>query len=326
MEAILENKLKKNRPDLAPSSVSTYLTTYRRIAKNIGETLMTPRDFSIHIEKILKYIDGISVRMKRPAIAAIVSLLKEPAVDKDTEKVIQRYSDALSLASRELNDIEDEQEMTERQKEAYLPWPEILKIYEKLKQHAEPLWKIKPEYITGDIFEILQYYVLLSCYVLIPPRRALDYAVFKIRNFETTPESKDNYMIEVRGRPYFVFNTYKNAKRLGSQKFEIPLELKKIINKWKTLNLSDFLLMNSKKKPIHATRINKMLGDIFKRNIGASLLRHSYLTHNFGNVDLNNLEQTAQQMGSSSIKRILRYVDKEKAKEEASPGVEEVKA
>jgi len=326
MEAILENKLKKNRPDLAPSSVSTYLTTYRRIAKNIGETLMTPRDFSIHIEKILKYIDGINVRMKRPAIAAIVSLLKEPTVDKDTEKVIQRYSDALSLASKELNDIEDDQEMTDRQKEAYLPWPEILKIYEKLKQHAEPLWKIKPDYITGDIFEILQYYVLLSCYVLIPPRRALDYAVFKIRDYDTSHESKDNYMVEVRGRPYFVFNTYKNAKRLGSQKFEIPLELKKIINKWKTLNLSDFLLMNSKKKPIHATRINKMLGDIFKKNIGASLLRHSYLTHNFGNVDLNNLEQTAQQMGSSSIKRILRYVDKEKAKEEASTGVEEVKA
>lgn len=316
MESILEKKLNKNRPDLAPSSVKTYLATYRRVSKNIGETLMTPRDFSIHIEKILKYIEGINVRMKRPTIAAIVSLLKEPGMDKDTEKVVTRYADALSLASKELNDIEDDQEMTERQKEAYLPWPEILKVYQKLKQHAEPLWKIKAEYVTGDIFEILQYYVLLSCYVLIPPRRALDYAVFKIRNFDSSAESKDNYMTDGKGKTYFVFNTYKNAKRLGAQKFEIPLELKKIINKWKNMNPGDYLLMNSMKKKIHATRINRMLAEIFKRNIGSSLLRHSYLTHHFGNIDLNNLETTAAQMGSSSIKRILRYVDKEKAKEE----------
>jgi Sec-independent protein translocase protein TatA len=318
MDSLLKKTLIKNRPKLSESSIATYLTGYKRVAKNINLPLIAPMDFSINIDKIIEYCNTLPLNKRRSTIASIISLIKIPEPGKDLQRVIERYSTELTTISDELNEEENEQEMTEKQKEAYLPWPDILEIYSRLKAQAEPLWKIKEEYITADIFEILQYYVLLSCYVLIPPRRSMDYTNFKIRNFNKEFNSKDNYMIEIKQKPYFVFNTYKNASRLGAQKFEIPLELKQIIKKWMKVNNGDYLLLNSKKKNIPANRINKMLYNIFKRNIGASLLRHSYLTHNFGSVNLADLERTTQQMGSSSINRILKYVDKSKAKEEES--------
>jgi integrase len=317
MDSLLRKTLITNRPKLSESSITTYLTGYKRISKNINLPLIAPMDFSINIDKIIDYCKTLSLNKRRSTIASIISLIKVPEPGKDLQRVIERYSTELATIADELNQEENEQEMTEKQKEAYLPWPDILEIYSRLKAQAEPLWKIKEDYITADIFEILQYYVLLSCYVLIPPRRSQDYTMFKIRNFDKEFTSKDNYMIEIKQKPYFVFNTYKNASRLGPQKFEIPLELKQIIKKWMKVNDGDYLLLNSKKKNIPVNRINKMLYNIFKRNIGASLLRHSYLTHNFGNVNLADLEKTTQQMGSSSINRILKYVDKSKAKEES---------
>ena len=63
-------------------------------------------------------------------------------------------------------------------------------------------------------------------------------------------------------------------------------------------------------------KIYTVTNNIFKRNLAPTLMRHSYLTHHFGNVNLADLETTADLMGNSSISRILKYVDKTKAKEE----------
>jgi integrase len=160
------------------------------------------------------------------------------------------------------------------------------------------------------------HYVLLSCYVLIPPRRALDYTVFKIRNFDDSEKSKDNYMVINNRKGYFVFNSYKNSSRLGSQKIAIPNDLKNIILRWTKINDKDWLILSSRREKIQMNKINAMMQEIFKRKLGPSLLRHSFLTHVYGNINLKDMNATADAMGSNDIKTQLRYVDKSIAKEE----------
>ena len=314
---ILKNLLKKNRPDLAESSIKTYLSNYNNISTAIKQNLVTQYDFVTYQDDILNYLDTLSLTQRKSKIAGILSLLGDDNTDKEYKDACAHYRDVMNDTAREYDEKEIGQEMTPRQKENYLPWPEIMAIYDKLKAHALPLLKIPVDKITSDVFEILQNYVLLSCYVLIPPRRVKDFAVFKIRNFDTGDDSKDNYMsIEKKKKPFFVFNTYKNAGRLGAQKVPIPPELKKIIEAWIKINPTDWLIVSNKRQKIQLNRINTMLNNIFKRNLAPTLMRHSYLTHHFGNVNLADLETTADLMGNSSISRILKYVDKTKAKEE----------
>jgi integrase len=314
---LLKDTLKKNRPDLSESSIKTYLSNYNNISKGIKIVLVTQFDFVKYKDDILKYLDTLSLTQRKSKIAGIISLLSDKAEDKDYKDVIEEMRTVMNDAAREYDEKEVSQNsMSERQKLNYLSWPEIMAIYEKLKAHALPLLKIPTDKITNDVFEILQNYVLLSVYCLIPPRRVKDFALFKIRNIDTSEGSKDNYMTIEKKKPFFVFNTYKNAGRLGAQKVPITTELKKIIEAWIKINPTDWLIVSNKRTKIQLNRINTMLNNIFKRNLAPTLMRHAYLTHHFGNVNLADLEKTADQMGNSSITRILKYVDKEKAKEE----------
>ena len=57
--------------------------------------------------------------------------------------------------------------------------------------------------------------------------------------------------------------------------------------------------------------LGRMLNDIFKpKDISSSMLRHIWLTHKYGDVNLDHLIQSAHNMGNSSINQILKYVQK----------------
>ena len=57
-----------------------------------------------------------------------------------------------------------------------------------------------------------------------------------------------------------------------------------------------------------------MLNNFFGKNISSSMLRHIYITHKFGDVDLEKLESTTAAMGNSAVGRTLAYVGKDEAK------------
>jgi site-specific recombinase XerD len=81
---------------------------------------------------------------------------------------------------------------------------------------------------------------------------------------------------------------------------------------WKTYNKSDYLLINNQGKPVTQSRIASLLNDIFGgKNISTSMLRHIFLSDKFKNVNLQELEETAHDMGQKDIRRTLKYVDKD---------------
>jgi hypothetical protein len=92
-----------------------------------------------------------------------------------------------------------------------------------------PLLKINT--LNKAQFNLLQSFILLSLYVLIPPRRSTDYTAFKIRNFDTSPQSTDNYMINLnrskKKNSSFIFNTYKNSHKMGRQIIPISKNFRK---------------------------------------------------------------------------------------------------
>ena len=307
----IKDTILKNRPNITQSTLKTYMSSIRNVAKKINVELKTIDDIVKHNKEILNsLIDGNLNDRKTKLSAFIVALDdKHDSVSKEVDGILLTYREKVKVDKAKNEERETNQELTESQKKNYIPWSEVLNVYKKLKIEGEPLFKLNE--LNVSQFRKLQDFVLLSLYVLIDPRRSLDYTAFKIRNVD---KEKDNFLLKKGKKAYFVFNQYKNSGRIGPQQIEIPNSLKNIILKWTDKNPYEYLLVNSLGKPITQSKINDYLNQIFKKKIGSSMLRHIYLTHKFGDVDLNSLKETTHNMGSSDVERSLKYISKENTK------------
>ena len=314
----LKDIIVKNRPLLAKSTINTYMASIRKIQQICDCDAESIDGLIKNRKKIIDSLGEVQTPMVRKSkISVIIAILDDKHNEHSEElaEALKDYRKVMTEDANKVNKREISQELSEKQKDNLISQEEVTKVYNALKAEATPL--LKKQILNRSQFETLQKYVLLSMYVLIAPRRSMDYASFKIRNFDETADSTDNYMVNYsknkkKGNASFVFNTYKNSKRLGRQTVDnIPKPLEKLIDTWKLFNKSDFLLVNSQGNPISQSRIAVLLNDIFGgRNISTSMLRHIYLSDKFKDVNLQELEETANNMGQKDIRRTLKYVDK----------------
>lgn len=308
-----------NRPLLSSSTIKTYMGNIRKIqavCPNIE--INTIDDLIENREAILKcLLDSMTPMVRKSKIGTIITILddKHNSHSDKLKDAISDYRKVMNDDANTVNKGEEDQELTESQRANMISQEEVMKVYKQLKAEATPIMKLSK--INKKQFETLQNYVLLSLYVLIPPRRSMDYALFKIRNFDESAQSKDNYMTNFsktkkKGLSSFVFNTYKNSKKMGQQILnDIPKDLEKIIDMWKNFNKSDYLLINGMGNPITQSKITVWLNDIFGKNISTSMLRHIYLSSKYKDVNLKELKEDAKALGQSDISRTLKYVDKD---------------
>jgi integrase len=304
----IRERIIENRPNLTLSSIKTYMSIINKTARDISNKLEKPDDIIEHHKEILESLMTYKPNIRKTKLSAFIVVLdqKDDTPD-DVKEIIDNYRKQLFADADDVDKDEKKQKLTESQEKNYITWDEVLKIYDNLRTEAEPLFKL--ENLNKKQYNKLQEFVLLSLYVLTPPRRSLDYAQFKIKSID---ESTDNYMT-VKGRKKegtLVFNAYKNSKRLGKQEVKISNALRNIIQKWMLKNPNEYLITTNTGNRIEQPRVNLMLNNIFNKNIGSSLLRHIYLTHKYGDVDLEEMEKTTQEMGNSEIERTLKYVKK----------------
>ena len=302
----------KNRPKLALGSYNTYMSSYRSMKKNSKIPMDTPEEIIENYKQIIDYLMETSPMVRKSKLSCFIVIIDDKkSDDKDLAIALEAFRKQMYMDADTVKDKELEQDLTDKQKENLIPQEEVLKIYNQLRDEATPLLKL--EKLNRRQFTLLTKYILLSLYVLISPRRSLDYTYFKIRNFDTTEKSTDNYMLKGNTKKdpsYFIFNTYKTAKRMGRQAIEIPKTLEKLIDSWLKFNDTDYLLVNSVDKQITGSKIALWLNEIFGRNISSNMLRHIYLTDKYSGINLKEITETAREMGQSDISRTLKYVQK----------------
>jgi hypothetical protein len=294
--------LKEARPSLSEGSLKTYTSIIKNVGKQTELDLSTPEAVIANYEAILAHLQPLKPSIRKTKLAClIVFMSKTPTNEKPTEEFRKVMMEDKTVAEEE----EQKQELTPRQEEGWIPWKEVLERYQTLEKDANRLWK-KPSLDKVE-FHQLQTYVLMSCLVLIPVRRSLDWVSFKMRN-ET---EKDNFLAYDKRKPVFVFNDYKTKRTYGQQRVPIPTKLASIMRKWSEVNLHDTLLMNyNQKGPMNQTQLNVLLHEFFGKPISTSLLRHIYLTHLHENTPgLKEMTETATTM-AHSITQQLEYVKK----------------
>jgi len=297
----LSDIITKNKPKINPRTAKGYLDSVSIVARALKLDLSTLPAVLKHADKIFDYIKKTyKPNSRKTRLAAFVVLIDDKT---NTHKaILDKFRKEVFDCAGVVMKREEEQKLNESQEKAFMPWEDVMKVYQRLKGETAPLWRSNVSNVNKTR---IRDFVLLSMYVLIPPRRSADYYNFKIRDID---RKKDNYVVDDQ----LVFNSYKNSAKIGQQEVKAPKELIDLIHKWTKINKSEWLIPSNSGTQMSQTGLTGILNRVFGRKISSSMLRHIYLTKRYGDVDLQDLNETTRKMGSNVIERTLKYVRKEK--------------
>jgi len=288
LKAILNNK-----SDISDTSSRVYVATLASLAKNFGWTDV--KNFSLKPKDVITYVTTLSPSRQKAMFSALMAVVSN-------KKVLDMYKKQMVDVTRVCREEDEKQEKSEKQEENWESWDTILRVYHELEEEALPLFK--KDKLSSANMKTLQHYVILSCYVLIPPRRIADYINFKIKDIDT---KVDNWYDEKTNE--LVFNNYKTSKNYGTQRVECPASLKKVFDRWFPIasKYSEYMLFNSYGNHLTQPQLTKMLNAIFDKNISASMLRHIYVSDvTLKNMPkLSELEKVAAAMGHSVEEQMM---------------------
>jgi integrase len=204
---------------------------------------------------------------------------------------------------KKVNENYKSQTKTEKEKINWISMEEIKEVYNHLKTKVDEMIKNKMIHHNTYIDFLL---VALLSGVIVPPRRSLDYALMKVKNFD---EKTENYIKNSK----FYFNQYKTSKKYGEQTLAIPKELLGYIKKWTKFQSNEYLLFSSNNKHLSSSQITKHLNRIFGgKNISVDILRHVYLSNYYKDIPkVKEMENLASSMGHSISTAINQYIKKD---------------
>jgi hypothetical protein len=193
-------------------------------------------------------------------------------------------------------------ELFENEIDKYIEWETIMHIYNKLEELCN---------LNEENENIYEEYLILSLYILIPPRRIEDYLYMKITDnmlerdkdcilwedndknnkydydkVKTIKEKDDNsnYFIMKENESFLLFNKFKTKKYYFSQMLEVPVKLDKIIKKFidiKKIGINDNIFNCSKTSFV--LKINKIFERYIGKKISVNIIRHSRITNELKN-------------------------------------------
>ena len=306
--------IKANRPKLSDGSLRTYSSIIKNLMKAIEVKEFDKATIKQNIDKILTYVKPFSPKKRKTILSAIIVSLDDGK--EGNAEIVEKLKTMMLKDIKESDEQDEKQERTEKQAENWMSMDDIMKVYNSLKEEVKPLWKLdKPK---KSAFMRLQDFVMLSCLLLIPPRRSLDWVDFRIRDVD---KEKDNYMSGNK----LVFNSYKTKKYYGRQEVNIDKNpLKKILTDWMKINTTPFLLVDTTmKQPLNQSKLTIRLYGLFDgKKVSVNMLRHIFITERVlpSVPKLNEMKETAREMGHS-LDQQLKYKIDEKNVEDTNKDV-----
>jgi hypothetical protein len=306
----IEEHIKKNRPHLKANSISTYRNAIKKVYKLCDFPTGVDATYSLlytNPKKVIETLKSLPANIRKTYYAALVVYCG----DKD-KTALKMYSSEMRDDISSYTKEQATNRKSDQQKENWLTWPEVLEIVETLRKKVIPLWKETS--LTKAEYNLLQSYILVSCYTMIPPRRASDYINLKYRN----DSELDNFYNSKKGQ--MLFRIYKTAKVYGTQEETVPKILKTLLNKWITkkntldaglanVAKSDYIFNGPGGKKFSNGDITNTLNYIFDKRISVSMLRHIFITDKLS-PKIEELKAIAGDMGHSVSQQAL-YVKKD---------------
>jgi hypothetical protein len=283
--SVIENKLIGR--GLSENSLKLYEANLKRL--NNGNEIKN-LNFLKDTETIINKIKEKKDTTARSYIIAICSIIKnDPKLKKQYDiyyKILVEYNDKLK----------NNNSKSEKQQEEWISQNEVKEIYNNLEDEAKLL--LKKKNLNNDEYNKLLSYVVLSLYVLQPPRRNLDYLkMIAVAKYKGTEDKNYNYF-DIANKK-MIFNNYKTKGTYQSQEIDIDEKLYLILLMWiKKFKIKSYILQKMDNSELDKNGITKILYKIFNKKIGSSMLRNIYLTDKYSDKNEEKIKD-AKMMGTS---------------------------
>ena len=285
--------LKKTHPHLTANSLKSYVSTLANLPKKVGG------DCSVawikgNTAKVIAGLKDVEPNKRRSIFASVFALTACEKIKVDMNADI-----------KVVNANYRKQKKSDTEKDNWIDWVDVLAKYKDMTIEANKIFKMKV--INEQQFGLLSRYVLLSFFVLMPPRRVLDFSLLKWGDKKTILDLEFNYVF----KDEIIFNQYKTAKCYKQQVFTLPNGLVELLKKWRTINKSDFVIVDD--GAVRSSNdITKLLNEIFSPlKVSCDMLRHSFITDFLSrNPSLEECDRIAHHMAhSQSQQQLYRKID-----------------
>ena len=283
--------LKKERPNLTDSSLVTYSSILHTISKKIDQN---NTDISIfeNYEPILELLKDLAPASRKTRLSALFVITGQKI-----------YREQMLEDCKISNDASKEQKKTVKQEESWITMQEVKNIYDHFFKNTTQIFKNK----QALNYNVINNYFLLACLggiAGIPPRRSMDYAELKVKNYDV---NKDNYYKD----GFFHFQIYKTSKAYGEQTIDIKTlapDVYKLLQKWIKINPTDYLLFGENKNKLTSPQITKRFNMLFNRKASTNILRHAFLSEKYKDIQ-EEMQKDASMMAHTTKEQGL-YIKK----------------
>lgn len=270
-----------------------------------------------NITNVTNVISILSIYYEMSSIRAhLNALLWYSKLNNKNANIVQELHTEIIRLLKISNNQAGTNVINEKELNKFIKWSDVLLIHEKIKLLYENNKNNK---------KLSENYLILSLYVLMPPRRILDYIemyidpnqiiktdkVIPFKNTDYIDElnmSSDdvnlidnkNYYIATEKNCYFKFDNYKTKNSYSCQYLELNPDLANVINEYILLNqlkTNDKLL--NLKHGCFIMRLQKIFRSYVNINVSASVLRHAYIMYLRDNEEFesyNHKKKIAKQM------------------------------
>lgn len=284
----LEEALCKER-QLSASTCKTYMSLLTSVQKKLSDDDLTTSFYKSNKDDILEHINTLEKPQTKKTLLSALFVLTG---DND-------YREQMLENVKVVNDYYKKQKTDPERLKNVKSFDEIKLLHNQLKN------AYKNNQTNSNLMDLLISSVCSGAVEGLPPRRVLDYAVMKIKNYN---RESDNYY--EKGK--FCFNQFKTKNVKGKQEMEVPKEVVTLINKRKKLATNDFLLENESGEPYTQSSLSKKIKKLFQGN-SQDVLRSIYLSNLYKDLPpLTMLQDTADMMGHSIMSALGYYVKTDK--------------
>lgn len=317
---------------LAETSAVAYVSRVKTLNNGVPfKSLSFLRKTDDILEKIKPYASST----QKGFISAVINLLDFVKDTPSYRKAHAFYSKWLENATEEtrIASTLNQNVMTQKEKDNWLSWEEIIAHRDDMREHIS-IFCDNPRITETQYNQLLKYFVL-CLFTHFPPRRNQDYQkCLVVPKLKDTLPTTENYLSI--GDEKFVFNVYKTAKTYGTEEMSFadkPLFQEALACYLKHSPASKGkrsafpLLVSFTGVPLTQNNaITRILNSIFDKQIGASMLRHIYLSSKWGG-QLAEMKEDSRLMGHSlnTQREYVKYVcdpEDEKAVEDALSEIE----
>jgi hypothetical protein len=279
LKQALTDTIKNNRPKLGDNSIKTYVSILKSLYASMKGDGMVEW-YNENVDEIIEHLESKPDVSRKTILSALYVLTGD-----------DKYREIMMKTMKIVNDRNKEQKMSPTQSENWISIDKVKSVYDDLHEKSMKMLSKKSILDESVMMEFLLVAVLSG--QVIPPRRSLDYALMKIRNYDV---KTDNYF---RGNKFY-FNKYKTSDTYGLQIIDLPTHFCKMLRQWIKINPTDYLLYGSTKQALSSPQINRILNRAFDGNVSTNLLRHIYLSNVYKNIPaIFQMDELAREMGHS---------------------------